>query len=357
MSWTQTLNETGLKAGKYLTKTFHAMQDIPAQHRLLNACVMGLGWLGGDYLRQIIFAQKHDGTEVKREDVPAPLQFMHGLVELNQCGDDPANRWKETVFELFPAVGAGLGAYYGSQLAFERNGREQAYESLKNKKTLGIMEADNAAAYAASKPLRVLSGLFGIFSAASGLTAVYGLFLNGAFVTAANRTIFPGQAKSAYGPAVAVKEHVSDLEKYVLHAAKHDGKIPKEWAEKFARNVITPLFPNQSEPEIRKMLQEMVQQSFAKAKAANVSPEAIEKAVVDDIRKIFEDKQIPKTLVQLGIPAKEIRNAKLGNAVPIFSKPIQEIENLFSKVTGKKSRFQHIKERYQAGLDQAGVSL
>lgn len=349
MSWETKIGESTKKvgeyAGKFLANGGHAQQDIPAQHRLLNAGVMFLGWWAGDKLRDVLFGtnQISEGefVDIKREDVPAPLRFLHKAIDWDPYSEAPSEQWKKLAHQLLPAVGAGVGAVAGSMMAFERNGRANTFATHKKAGSLALMDAEMAAQYAQSTPLRVLAAAFGTFSAASGLTFLYGLFLNTAFASANGARVFTGSlAKGNMGPAKALDAQLGSIGVYVKEAAAHGGAMDDKWAKAFVEKVLEPLFGHELQtPEAQeravKTLQGMVERAYQKAAASGHDPKAIAKQVSDELAGLLSKNHIDQTLLtEFHLDPKK---AVLGNATPIIRWPVEALEKV-SSMLGIKSK-------------------
>ncbi|MBY0408463.1 MAG: hypothetical protein K2Q01_12295, partial [Rickettsiales bacterium] len=292
--------------GKFMANGGHAQQDIPAQHRLLNAGGMFLGWSALDQMRHIMFGlkMKSEGEyeEVKREDVPAPLRFLHKTIDWDPHSETPEHQWKKLVYQFMPGVGAGVGAVAGSMMAFQRNGREQQFKTanLKGVNKLNMMDMDFVSQFSQSTPLRVMAGFFGTFSAASGLTFLYGLFLNNAFASANGAKIFTGLSKGNMAPHKALDAQLDMVGSYVQQGLK-TGKIDHQWAQEFSDRVLRPLFghelhtPEQQEKAV-KTLQTMVEKSYQRYKNTGASAKDIAAAVTTDLKKKLDKGHIEKTL-------------------------------------------------------------
>jgi len=311
--------------GKFLANGGHAQQDIPSQHRLLNAGGMFAGWWMMDQMRHIVFGvkMKSEGeyVEIKREDVPAALRFLHKSIDWDPLSETPEHQWKKLAYQLFPGVGAGLGATAGSIYAFQRNGREQLYKGTKTQQALSLLDADFAAQYAQSTPLRLLAAFFGTFSAASGLTFMYGFFLNPAFASANGAKIFAGSlAKGNLAPHKAVPAQLEALGSYVQEAVK-TGKVSNAWAAQFAERILQPLFGHElKSPEAQaqavKTLQGIVEESYQKFNVSGKPAKEIAEAVTKDLSAKLGKGGIEKTLkTHFGLDAKK---AKVGNANPLI---------------------------------------
>ncbi len=330
MQWTEKIGKVFEPAAKFLQNGSHAQQAIPSQHRLLAAGGMFVGWWALDKIRDIAFGmnQVSEGEyeEIKREDVPLPLRFLHKTIDWNPHSDAPEEQWKKLAHQLLPAIGAGVGTVAGSTFAFQLNEREQKFAALKNKKGLWwVMDAEDAAQHAQSKPLRILTAFTGGFSAASMLPLVYGAFLNMAFASANGARIFTHTlAAGNAGPAKALDTQLGSLPAYVKSALNKDGKINEAWAKGFVDKVLTPLFGKkldtpEAQAEVRGKIQKILEDTF-KNYEKKLASGAIEKDdFVKEVAKEVEDKfgkgenGLKTTLKELNLDMKDVT---LGNANP-----------------------------------------
>jgi len=351
--------------GKFLANGGHAQQDIPSQHRLLNAGVMFVGWYVMDQLRQTMFGvrMKSEGeyVEVKKEDVPLPLQFLHKSIDWDPHSETPDNQWKKLMYQCLPGLGAGVGGITGSIYAFQRNGREQTNKNLKLKgvEKLNMLDADYVAQFAQSQPLRLLAAFFGTFSAASGLTFLYGAFLNPAFASSNGAKIFAGSlAKGNAGPEKAVAAQFESLGSYVNEALK-TGKMSEGWANKFTDQVLEPLFGHELKtPEAHaqavKSLQEIVDKSFQRFRLNGKPAKEIAAAVTKDLESKLGKAGLDKTVkAALGLDPK---NARVGYANPIFHAMqdfLSDIGLMNKYSVGKKATSGNI--GYAAAIGGAGA--
>lgn len=199
------IKEKTLHGMEYLAKGFHAIpphhedptKTLPSMHRLLNVSGMVGGFASMQYIANIAFGCKITGggcKEIKREDVPKPLRFLHGVASYNIYADDPNDKWHEVVQQMLPAAAGAYGAIKGSELFFKRNGREKYYKELKGKSRLTPQEADTLAQYEQGLIFRYASGLTGTLSAAGGSFA-FGETLNPAFLFDNNGKAFAGASE------------------------------------------------------------------------------------------------------------------------------------------------------------------
>ena len=322
--------------GRFLEIGGHAQQEVPSQHRLLNAGGMCLGWWMMDEVRHIVFGvkMKSEGeyVEVKREDVPSALRFLHKTIDWDPHSETSENQWKKLAYQLMPGVGAGLGATVGSIYAFNRNGREQIIKAnkLKGLDKLNMLDMDFMAQSAQSGPMRALAAFFGTFSAASGLTFMYGFFLNPAFASANGAKVFTGFSKGKWAPHRATTEDLKMVGSYVEEALK-TGTLNEEWASQFAKRVLQPLFGHELQsPEAQakavKTLQGIVEESYQKFKANGKPAKEIAAAVTKDLTEKLDKGGLEKTLkAHFGLDPK---NARHGYANPA----IWHFQNLLASV-------------------------
>jgi len=338
MSWKDKIKQGLEFPAKFMAQNGQAQQAIPNQHRLLNAGGMFIGWIALDKIRHIVFGvqQKSEGeyVEVKREDVPAPLRFLHKTIDWDPHSETPENQWRKLAYQLFPGVGAGVGAVAGSMMQFEVAGRAHTMETLKKSKSLNLIDADSLAQYSQAMPLRILTAFFGTFSAASGLTFLYGLFLNHSFAAANGARIFsPFRGALNVGisnPGKALDEQLSNLAAHVKVASKSGGEISDAWAKQFSGAILEPLFGHElktaaSQEKARATLQKIVKESYHKFQKSGEPAEKIAKAVTEDITKKLGKANIEKTLrdeFHLD-PAK----ATPGKANPIVYHPVKAFQD------------------------------
>lgn len=322
MDWKAKLTKGLEWPAKFLANGGHAQQDIPSQHRLLNAGGMCAGWLTMDYVRHAAFGvrQKSEGeyVDVKLEEVPLPLRFLHKTIDWDPHSETAENQWKKLAYQMLPGLGAGIGAVAGSMYAFERNGRAQHAKELKGLEKLNLLDADFAAQYAQSTALRALAAFFGTFSSASGLTFLYGFFLNPSFVAANGAKIFTGSlAKGNMAPHRAVEAQLGMLGSYVQEAFK-TGKMNEAWADQFVTRVLEPMFGELHSPVAKeqavKTIQGLVEKSYQRAASKHIKPAEAAKEVTEELTKLLGDRGLDATVIkELGLdPA----HAVPGNANP-----------------------------------------
>ena len=346
MDFKAKLSQAARFPGEFLANSGHAQQAIPSQHRLLNAGGMVVGWWALDKVRDIAFGytQKTEGeyVEIKREEVPALLRFLHKSVDWDPNSDAPNDQWKKIAYQVLPGVGGGVGAVAGSMYAFERSGRGQEFRAMKGSKSLNMFDADFMAQYSHSNPLRVLAGVAATFSSASGLTFLYGFFLNAAFASANGAKVFTGSLKK--GNLGVAKAADAILGKYSknAHALENEGAV-----KKFMESVIEPMFgknAHEHEAEIHKVIKQTMDHSHELYNTAVKEAEAnrlvakpikkddplISPAQAKDILKKSKD-FLSKKLVTMH---EEIGTPRLGYGNSAIAAPLNAAGRIFAPSSG-----------------------
>lgn len=323
------IKKAGDWAGRFLSNGGHAQQAIPAQHRLFAAGGMFIGWVALDKLRDIMFGlnQVSEGEyhEIKREDVPAPLRFLHKTIDWNPHSEAPEDQWKKLAHQMLPAIGAGIGTVAGSMYIFEKNKRGPAYRKAKDA-NYGVlfMDAEDAAQHAQATPLRILTAATGGFSAASMMPFIYGAFLNLSFASANGARIFTGDLSMGNSnPAKALATQLDSLPNILKEAVDNKGVLSEKWAEGIVNKVIKPLFNNdlkspEKQEQVKRIILNDLKRTVKKYEAQGLSKEKVaEKASADMKAKLGHredgsgiDKYVTETL---GLKKE---NATLGNAIP-----------------------------------------
>lgn len=90
----------------------------PGMHRLLAAGGLSAGLWGGRHFMDVVVGKNSDGTDMTREQAPAMLRPIHGILHYNRYSDNPADRWKGVADRLVPGLVGAVGAYYGSRFFF-----------------------------------------------------------------------------------------------------------------------------------------------------------------------------------------------------------------------------------------------
>jgi hypothetical protein len=334
MNWQDKVGSKLDTLGTYLVGGFHAMpkedketpwiKKLPSQHRLYNAAGMFAFFMIGGYLRDTMRGFDEKGVTVEREDVIAPLRFLHGVLAHNPHSDKMQDRWNKVICQIIPATFGATGAIMGSVFFFRNNvkrdpraARLQYHANEGTGDGLGAFQADDAIAHHQSWPFRALAGVFATFSAASGLTVLYGMFLNSAFSFASNRKMFAGLAEltgieafrkgtntsgnTQFGPVDALDRRFIQESKNFFERHQRSGKKEvshediKEFQDRMMKEVIQPLFPDYaSKPENQKKLRDGVTKMFndaiAHAQKDGTKPEDVSKNAMGFIKSLFAER-------------------------------------------------------------------
>ena len=162
------------------------LKTLPVMHRLFNIFGMVFGFSAAKYIADITFGCKVNGgsyEKIAREDVPWILKPLHNSLEYNPFSDAPKDQWRKVAHQMMPAIGGAVGAVGGSGFFFNNNGVAQNMAALRAKGD-NIDPAEKAAleSFDKGKRYRIGAGATAWLSAASGLTWLYGFFLNKAFL-------------------------------------------------------------------------------------------------------------------------------------------------------------------------------
>ncbi len=105
-------NQKLLKPTKWFADTLFV---APGGHRFRNALGLSAGLWIGDKFCNLITGQKLNGDPIDKQDYPAVLHPLYGIMSYNKFSDDPEDRWKFVyrgiITASFGAVGAVLGSY------------------------------------------------------------------------------------------------------------------------------------------------------------------------------------------------------------------------------------------------------
>ena len=366
-------------AGDFLENGAHAQQSIPSQHRLKAAGGMFVGWWGLDKLRDYMFGynQKSEGeyVEIKPEDVPLPLRWLHKSVEWDPYSDSPENLHKKALYQTMPLVGAAVGTLLGSMSAFmvkTPSGLTLAETFVKNTnaKSLTLLEADTAFQYKQSGIFSWLTAAFGGFSAASGLTPAYGAALNARFAAANGARVWiPEWLAKLFGiegglkmgnasPAKAMDALLKSVPSYIKAAENGMEDALEIWADTVNNRVIETLFAKDfKNPEVqaaaRQKIQEFVEKSYQRHKAEGLDLAGLQTIVAEDAKKNLGGGAFEQFATkELGL---DIKNVTLGNANPIFRAITNSwhgfVEKLGVKTQNEKFYLQKVLNKQEASND------
>lgn len=308
MDWTTRIGESALKTAEKVAQGFHAipnppkpdpakpvnhgtefLRKLPSMHRLCNVLGMVTAYATTQYLANIIFACKINGSkceEIPEESVPAPLRFLHGIVKYNPFSDEPRDQWLKVVHQMLPAVGGAIGAVKGSDAFFTHlNGREHKYNDWKKSEHLTPVQAEAAISYAQGKRLSVLTALTAIWASASGLTPLYGVFLNSNFMTRSGgkiatskmlRTLTGNPSEFGLGPERGIPALLKNVEN-VLNGGSLD-----EFARQLVESGVEPI--KKFKPGEKQALVKEIKDTFAFYEHAFDNPGKPTKQEIDALR-------------------------------------------------------------------------
>lgn len=304
MTWDKATITSGAKnigdyVGRFVSSNAHAQQTVPALHRLLSAGGMYIGWLGGDKVRDALFAvnQTSEGefVEVKREEIPIILRPIYHKIEWNPHSDAPGDQWKKLLHQMLPAATAAAGTLAGSEMVFQMNGRAADFSAAKNSKEISTVTAHMMAQYPQSRIFSALTALTGGAGGASMLPIAYGAFLNLRFLLANGGKINLGNyAGGNLSPEKALVERLGKVGFYVKSATNSAGKIGEEWSQIFVKEVLDPIFGKSLDtPEkiekARKIVHGTFQRVYDESWKADLRGEELIEAVSKKMQKIMGD--------------------------------------------------------------------
>jgi hypothetical protein len=325
--------------GRFVSSNAHAQQAIPAQHRLLSAGGMFLGWVAGDKVRDAAFGvnQTSEGefVELKREDIPLILRPIYHTIKWDPQSDAPADKWKKLLHQSIPAVVAAGGTLAGSEMVFQLNGRAAGIMDARNlRNPVSALTADKVVEHGQSFFASIGTALTGGAGASSMLPIVYGALLNLRFLLANGGKINIGNAIGGnVGPEKAIMERMAKVAFYAKSAANKEGKLSKDWAVIYVKEGMKPLFPEklntrEKEEEAIEIVHKKLQNIYDKHYAKGLRDDNLINAVSDEVKHEMGD--AAPTLNKEGkieyhgfdkLILKDMKysfdDVKLGNAVPI----------------------------------------
>jgi hypothetical protein len=295
----------------------HWSKMLPSQHRLYNALGMFSFFLMGNWIRDTMRGFDDKGKEITEAEVLPPFRFLHKVLHHNPQSDMPQDRWRKTMCQIVPAVFGATGAIVGSVYFFRNNTtfdqraeKLQEHAHYKTGDGLGAMQVNDAATHYTSWPLRMGAGLFATFSAASGLTVLYGLFLNSAFSFAGNRKMFAGfggpfnaptgNTYSGFqGPAQVLDKEVMprlkrDAERWAKMAKADPNFVPpaeelNKYGKLIADGVFGPMFEGLDQQKLRTKAVELVETGWKEQKDSGKDAKTIGENVSNFMRGFFTD--------------------------------------------------------------------
>lgn len=317
----------------YLEKSFHVMPSgvlegklttLPSMHRMRQMTGMTSGWLMGNYLGNIMAAQDLSHNPIPKEEVPAPLRWLHGSLEYNAFSDEPADREKKIVHQLLGGTMGGLGAIAGSNSFFKANKTIDKINGILEKAEkenggISILEAEAAASAEQAKFWRPFAAVLGSFSAASGMSLPwvlnFGTSINTVFNSMGDRKAgtplfsetplkhFSNTTTDLpFGPAATISpmaEYVAQLD------PKHfaDPHAP-QMAElkKYIENILVPLVPEATEAQKEHVLNTLKQVG----EKAHNAPEATAETIRASVSKAFSGSSFDNLLIDMGVDVSNV---------------------------------------------------
>jgi len=263
----------GFQAVPAPNKDWH--KALTAGHRLFNVLGMLVGFVGAKELGDILVGHRLNGSKyekIDKEDVLPPLRFLHGVLSYNPFSDNPKDQWLCVLHKSIPAIGGGIGAYFGSTFHFINNGTQQKINALqemvKKGEKLSLADADVLATALQGQITRVIAACFGGFSSVSGLTPYgYGIPLNAAFSNANNSAgardygipflnkILQHVSKMEGNLAVSLKKVLDKTEAFCSKAKNGNvSEAASQYAKEVGSVLIAPLFRNISKADQEKIV-------------------------------------------------------------------------------------------------------
>ncbi|MEK6745705.1 MAG: hypothetical protein AABY33_01555 [Pseudomonadota bacterium] len=242
---------TGEYVGSFISRNGHAQQTVPAQHRLSSIAGMYFGWVGGDKVRDALFAknQTSEGefVEVKREDVPLILRPIYHKIEWNPHSEESSEKWKKLLHQTIPAFTAAAGTMAGSALIFQLNGRSAAFKEtmrkMKNGEAVGFHEADTATQFGQSGIYTWLAAATAGAGASSAIPILFSLGISGRFAAAnAAKINLTNSIGGNLNSERALGERMDKIVFYVKSAINSGGKISRDWSKIFVEQSLEPNF-------------------------------------------------------------------------------------------------------------------
>jgi hypothetical protein len=126
--FTEYANKRLLKPTKWVADTLFV---APGGHRFRNALGLSVGLWIGDKFCNLITGQKLNGDKIDKEDYPAILHPLYGVMSYNRYSDNPEDRWKFISRGLITGTFGAVGAMLGSNDYFKTK-NPSIDEQLKN---------------------------------------------------------------------------------------------------------------------------------------------------------------------------------------------------------------------------------
>ena len=261
------------------------LKESPAQHRLYNVLGMAAAFAGAKYIVDIMYGCKVNGAqyeEIKQEEVILPLRPLHGIIKCDHFSDDPIEQIKTAVHRAAPAIVSAVGAVVGSTHFFKQNGTQGQIDKLQKKlnegSSLSPLEADKLAGYRQGEIARVVAGATAWVGSSSGLTPIYGLFLNTAFFLSNGNKTLAGAADffkipalqeiantfsaEGNGPSKQLAHIVGQTKKFCYEVEENVLSLDvaaDKYGKALAESVVKPLFRGADQEKIDEIAQQASQ--------------------------------------------------------------------------------------------------
>ncbi len=312
----------------YLSGGFHAVpphnsatpqKNFPSMHRLYNVLGMVIGFSVMKYMSDILFGHKINGSqyeEIRRQDVPRPLRFLHGAIKYNPFSDHPRDQWLKVLHQMLPAAGGAIGAVQGSSYFFKTSAMgphiKALNEKVLKKEILSPLESDTLASYKQGLIWRNIAGGTAWLASVSGLTGLlYGTSLNSAFFLNNNAKTMVGaaeafglpflrkfsntQSKLAMGPEKAFNNILSRTSNFLNQAKGNTTVASENFGKEMANSVFSPLFRKLNDDE-KKTIVTKIQNIFEEAYNTHKGKETavIQKEISEGINTYLKSNNLQK---------------------------------------------------------------
>lgn len=233
----------------------------PSMHRFMNAAYLSLVLYGGMKFSNLLTGRRLtkimsgglseagiSESIIPRNDVFAPLRFLHGIISYTPGSADTTDRWRQALHYIIP-VGMGMfGTYAGSHLYFRD--REKSLQSPKN-----LEDYADRIAFEQSKIYAAATAITSIFNTGSGIHLLpvvnYSANLHNRFLMASgDQVAMPGLGRWWSGNAGltpwGIKRTLQFTARYLTH---NDSAFPRELPS-LVHAVIGKLYPDMSETDL-----------------------------------------------------------------------------------------------------------
>ncbi|MDE3037229.1 MAG: hypothetical protein KGJ21_02055 [Pseudomonadota bacterium] len=299
----------------------------PNRHRLYNAVGLTAGIVAGRWGMNILTGSTLGGKKIDKEDVPAGLRPLHGILAYDHFSDDPKHRWMKIIDMMIPGILGGIGAGIGSDIFFKKDFLLPVEAKMTaSARHFTLADAERRALYHQGRIWNGFSRLASTFGSASGFGLIpswlnYSSTLGTKFTLDAERSaVMPWLGKTLR--AKLINNH--SLEPF--RPTKLIGSMIEHLAGS-ARGLKTPQsFTDTAEGMLKTWFRDVTPQQIdifkrntlalrdhvvAEAKASHHTLGQTEAAVRKHLQHCFKDGQLEKRLIEAGIDPRE---AAIGDA-------------------------------------------